>query len=126
MWPFGKDRRRNKRYPVQWKGCLNCTFTPSGFQGTLAVDIVDISLRGARLNVERLQVGPYHLVVCDEAPQLILEISLPEAIIHTSARICWSRLLDEERTFALGVEFGYISTENGEILKKEINNLPIQ
>jgi hypothetical protein len=105
---------------------LNCTFSPSGYQETLAVDIVDISLGGARLNLERMQVGPYHLIVCDEAPQLILEIPLPEAIIRASARICWSRPLEEKRSFALGIEFGHISNEDGEVLKKEINNLSIQ
>ena len=124
MWPFGKDRRQLIRRAVCWEALLHCTF--SNFQDTLKIRVVNISSRGTVLHLERLQIGPYHLAISDQPPQLELEILLPEGPLKANVEIRWYDWLENQRIFAVGVEFIDLSEKSQEILLQAINNLPGQ
>lgn len=124
MWPFGKDRRQVIRRAVRWQALFHCTF--SNFQAALKTRVVNISLGGAVLHLERLQIGPYHLAISDQPPQLELEILLPEGALKANVEIRWYDWLEDQRIFAVGVEFIDLSEKSQETLLQAINDLPGQ
>ncbi len=104
MGILGLERRQSKRYDVDWLGTLTCVFPNR--EENIDVKVSEISLTGARLQIEKLRVGPYHLVVGSESSQYTLNIRLPEGmVISTPARIVWYSMDEENRHFNVGVLF---------------------
>jgi len=120
MWAF-VERRRCKRYRVEWNASLHCVF--SGCEEDLHVRVMEASLTGARLALDRLQIGPYHLVVGNSHPDFKLSILLPEGLFMSSIGICWYNWEEDERYFAVGIEFLGLEKEGRNLLEKAVKNL---
>jgi hypothetical protein len=120
MWIF-KERRRHLRYSVDWKATLSCVF--HGVEEVIGCRVVDVSLRGARLALEKMQAGPYHLVVGEQATSKELRLMLPDGPVKTPIEIRWYNRDDAKGVFMAGVEFVGIDSENEAIILRALNNL---
>ncbi len=119
MWLSKKNRRYNQRYKIHREALLH--YILPEHQATLNVVLEDISLKGALLQMNKLQAGPFHLLASDQSPRLILEISLPMGIVRQTIKIEWYRLQDKGSGFLMGVKFIDLSKETISILKDTIN-----
>jgi c-di-GMP-binding flagellar brake protein YcgR len=120
MWAF-IERRYSKRYKIEWDATLHCVFPDC--KETLQVRVVEVSLTGGRLAVEKLQVGGYHLFIGNSQRELNLSISLPKGLIETPVEIRWYKWDEVERNFDVGVEFMSLEKEERSILKDSVKNL---
>jgi hypothetical protein len=120
MWLFGSDRRREERLTVGWMGALRCTFPD--LEETLQAAVVNASRGGALLNIDRLQIGAHHLVISDETPRLELEIAFSGGPFKTEVEIRWYDQIEEDRNFAVGVQFKALSKESLALLKEALKN----
>jgi PilZ domain len=103
MGILGLERRQKKRFNVDWLGTLTCVFPNR--EENIDVKVSEISATGARIQLAKLRVGPYHLVVGSESSQYTLNLNLPEGIVSTPARIVWYSMDEENRHFNVGVLF---------------------
>lgn len=117
VWNKGVEKRQSERFQVQWQGTLTCLFP--NHEEKIAVRISEISATGARLELETLKLGPYHIVVGSEQSHFTLNMSLPEGVISTPVRIVWYSMDEEKLRFNLGVLF----PENSEIGQTEIERI---
>lgn len=115
-----REKRRTKRYPIDWSASLRCAF--SNAEQTVPVHIIEISLKGARIVLERLQFGPYHVLINDQPIDYELSIALPEGVLRIPVEIEWYNLNSEKRVFYLGCEFKTIGAESKAVLKRAIQN----
>lgn len=120
MWPF-PERRRSKRYRVEWTGLVRCVHVTS--EETLSVKVAEISMTGARLALERLRVGSYHLMGPEEGVAFELSIPLPEGSVKSPVEMRWFNFDDESRQFFAGVEFMDMDDESRSDLKRAIDSL---
>jgi len=97
------DRRAKPRYRVDWPGTLDCRF-PS-HEETVKVRVSEISLTGARIEVESLNIGSCHIVVGSDQSRFILQMRMPEDEVSTEVRVVWYSLDEEKRHFNVGVLF---------------------
>ncbi|MCE5333212.1 MAG: PilZ domain-containing protein [Desulfobacteraceae bacterium] len=96
-------KRANERFKVDWPGTLTCRFP--NHEEDLKVRISEISLSGARLELETLKIGPYHVVVGSDQSGFTLKMHLPEVTVSTVIRIVWYSLDEGKRHFNVGVLF---------------------
>ncbi len=120
MWPFD-DRRRYKRHAVRWEGSLRCVF--SNCEETIPIDVVEVSMSGARLLMHRMQVGQHHLLISDQSPDVDLDMSVPGGAVTASIALRWYNYDEENRRFAVGIEFIELDTESQATLKEAIKEL---
>ncbi|MGV8073506.1 MAG: PilZ domain-containing protein [Syntrophobacteraceae bacterium] len=118
---FFRDRRRPKRTKADWNATLRCIFSDA--EQTIPVKLFDVSLRGARLALERLQVGPHHVMINDQPINYELSIILPEDSINIPMEICWCNRDAKQHFFFWGVEFPDISAESKTALKRALENI---
>jgi hypothetical protein len=103
------ERRRAERFKVGWTGKLTCYFPDH--EENIDIRVVEVSSEGARLEVETLRVGQYHLVIGSESSRFTLKVSLPEYALSVPIRIIWYSTDQERDTFNLGVLFLKTSVE---------------
>lgn len=120
MWDF-IERRRSKRLKVEWNALLNCVFP--GCEENLETKVLETSLTGAKLALERLQIGSYHLVVGNSDPKFKLTIPLQEGSFVSPVAIRWYNWSDEERCFSVGVEYICPEEENRKLLARAVNGM---
>ena len=120
MWPFA-ERRRDKRFAVEWTGRLR--LSDLGREESMEVRIVDISPGGARLALERMRIGSYHLVIGDRPGTLSLAISLPDGTIEPGVAIRWYDWNESLKAFAVGIEFERMDKESGALLTRAVKDL---
>jgi len=120
MWPF-TERRFRKRYVVNWGATIACCFRD--IEEELQAEVVEVSMQGARILLPRMQVGPHHLLVDNQADQLELNIHLPEGAVRSGMVIKWYNLLDGDRLFTVGVEFFNMPDDSKTLLKEKFKSL---
>ena len=119
MWPF-RDRKRYRRYRVDWTGSLHCCF--ERYEETLEVKIRDVSPMGVCLIHEKLQVGPFHMLA--DNPVMRLLIQRPEGQISALVCIRWYNSEEEgEKLFTVGLEFSDIDSASRSTLDRAIKGL---
>jgi len=109
MADLKQERRRKERFKVGWAATLTC-FLPNR-EENVAVRVTEVSATGARLELEKLEVGPYHIVIGSESIRFTLKVSLPEAALSAPVKIVWYSTDQERNTFNLGVFFLQTSEE---------------
>lgn len=109
MWPF-VERRRHRRYPVDWEATLYCAFP--GREESVPVKVIEASASGARLLVAQLQFGPYHLLADEVEAPFELMIHVPQTPVTAGLSIVWYNWSDDARQFAVGIEFAGMTEEN--------------
>ncbi|ABK19056.1 PilZ domain-containing protein [Syntrophobacter fumaroxidans] len=119
MWPF-RDRRKHKRYPVKLDAFLRCKSPES--DDSVPVKILDLSLGGARIALERLQIGTQHLFIREDAVDYELTLPAGDAPLTLPVLFTWYNLDPECRVFWVGVSFSEIAGESGNRLKSVIRN----
>lgn len=102
MWPFS-ERRRNKRYAVDWEAEVHCA--PLGQTEYLRTQVIEVSRHGARIRLFRMHLRTYHLMVNNNPDELELVIHLPEGTVRSNIIIRWYNRLEGEQLFTVGVEF---------------------
>lgn len=120
MWDF-IERRRAKRLQVEWSALLNCVFP--GCEEDLKARVLETSLTGARLALDRLQVGSHHLVIGNFDPKFRLTISLQEGSFVSPVEIRWYNWSDEDRCFSVGIEYISPEEENLRLLKRMVKGM---
>lgn len=115
IWPF-IERRRSKRQTVEWNGLLH--YHLSGKEERVDVKVSEISHEGARLHLERLQIGPYHLLIGDSPEEFRLSMSLPEGPLTVPVAFRWFNQDEENHRFIVGVEFQELNDEDRKKLRK--------
>ena len=118
LWPFG-ERRRNARHSVEWEASLCCVF--SDFEKTISVRVIEISHGGAKLSLEGMRVGPYHLTVGgDGTARFELSIPKPEGTIKSLIDFQWYNFDEGTRLFTTGVAFLGLDKESEAVLKTSL------
>ncbi len=90
---------------------------------TIAVTITDISTAGARLSLERMQVGSRHLFVRDLATEYELVIPMGEDRLKLPVVPAWYNLDEGEHIFSVGLSFTDTTGEDRRRLKSIIDHL---
>ena len=120
-WAFS-ERRRSRRYEVEWPGILHCLFPT--LEESVGVTITEISATGARLVLDRLQIGPYNIALRHELPTLALSTTLPEGSFNVPViKIRWYDMDHETRLFRLGVAFDEMKGESQLVLDRILETL---
>jgi hypothetical protein len=119
-WPLA-ERRRKKRYRVEWSGSLDCSFT--NHRESIPAKVAEVSLCGARLVMDRLLAGPYHIIVRDDHAKLILSLSVPEGAAVIPVEILWYNMDEETRLFSVGVSFQDMELASQAVLERAVNGL---
>ena len=120
MWPFG-ERRQNKRRKVAWEASLFCRFM--NLNQTVPVTVAEVSLSGARLHLDSMQVGPYHLVVGETPVECELAIDVPQGLVKSNVEFRWYNQAQAEGLFVVGAEFVNMEPECRKILKLAMDGL---
>lgn len=120
MWPFNK-KKPPTRHAIHWHATLHCSF-PDYEQG-VPVEVLEISTKGARLRVQKLQVGPYHLFVGDPGAKFSLAFALPDGTVEAPMEFLWYNLDEEQRSFLVDIDFTAMSDAAKTALKKAIKHL---
>ncbi len=113
---LGTDKRQTERFKVAWTGTLTCLFP--NHEENVEVQVTEVSATGARLELETLTFGAYHIVMVSESSRFTLKVSLPEAAIWTPVRIVWYSTDQENDSFNLGVMFLHASEELRATIKR--------
>ncbi|MCE5241622.1 MAG: PilZ domain-containing protein [Syntrophobacteraceae bacterium] len=121
MWPF-QEQTREKRYPVDWEARLRLAVPDPG--AVMAARIVDISLGGARLALERMRIGSYHLCIGDRPGSLYLSIALAEDTVEAAIEIRWFNWNEKLKAFLVGAEFSRMDLEAKSLLSRAVSALP--
>ncbi len=100
---MSSERRQTRRYEVNWQGTLTCLFP--NYQADVTVRVSEISLTGARISIEKLQVGPHHLVLESDTGRFTLTVDLAERDVKIPISIIWYSMTKDELYFNLGVLF---------------------
>ena len=120
----GKDRRSEERFKVAWAGTLTCFFPDH--QEDIDVRVTEVSSKGARLELETLKAGSYHIVIGSESSRFTLKVSLPEAALSTPVRIIWYSTDQERDIFNLGVFFLQTSEERRSTIDKILADVRLE
>lgn len=118
MWPF-TERRRSKRYPVEWEAEVHCS--AFGQPEYLEATVIEVTRQGARILLHRMHLRTYHLMVNNNPEELILVIHMPEGTIRCKLIIRWYNRLEDEQLFTVGVEFHDMPEGGQNVLKEAIN-----
>jgi hypothetical protein len=110
MFSKFRDRRRDRRYRVQWEARLEVRF--AGTSGEMAVAIADISRAGALVQSPRMDLEGRHLTVTRPLPRIALIMDTPQGQLTAEAEIRWYRWSVTGGHFEIGVGFTHLSAEN--------------
>jgi hypothetical protein len=124
MSGWNKDRRSEERFNVAWTGTLTCFFP--GHEENVDVRVTEVSTKGARLELETLKVGSYHIVIGSESSRFTLKVSLAEAALSTPVRIVWYSTDQERDIFNLGVFFLQTSEERRTTIEKILADVRLE
>jgi hypothetical protein len=116
------ERRYQKRRSVEWEGQLRCFF--DDYEKTIPVEVNSISLGGASISLDGMQVGPYHLVIGDGTGRFELSIPKTEGMITGSIEFRWFNFDDRKGRFVAGIEFIGMDGGSKSILKKAFDQKP--
>lgn len=119
-WPFNK-KKPAPRHAIHWHATMHCSFPE--YEENMPVEVLEISNKGARLRVERLQVGPYHLFVGDPLAKFSLAFSLDDGAVEAPIEFLWYNLEEGKRTFLVDVDFTTMTDTDKSALKKAIKQL---
>jgi hypothetical protein len=97
------ERRHTERHSVEWPGILTCLFPTH--EEDVAVRISEISTTGARLELDSLRIGQYHIVVSSESSEFTLHVKEPGIHMSAPVQIIWYSMDDVKQGFSLGVLF---------------------
>ena len=86
--------------------------------------MVNISLCGAQLALERMRIGSYHLVIGDRPGALYLSIPLPEGTIEPVIGVKYYDWSDTLKAFSVGVSFIDLDKEMEARLLRAFADLP--
>lgn len=120
MWPFNKKKPAT-RHAIHWHATLHCSFPEH--EQSMPVEVLEISSKGARLQIQKLQVGPYHLFVGDPSARFSLAFSLPEGTVEAPIEFLWYNLDEAKRSFLVDVDFTAMPDATKSALKKAIKHL---
>jgi hypothetical protein len=120
MWPFNKKKPAT-RHAIHWHATLHCSFPEH--EQSIPVEVLEISSKGARLRVQKLQVGPYHLFVGDPSAKFSLAFSLPEGTVEAPLAFLWYNLDEAKRSFLVDIDFMTMPDATKSALKKAIKHL---
>jgi hypothetical protein len=120
MWPFNK-KKPPTRHAIHWHATLHCSFPDC--EKSIPVEVLEISSKGARLRVQKLQIGAYHLFVGDPSAKFSLEFSLPEGTVEAPMEFLWYNLDEKNRSFLVDVDFTTMPDATKSALKKAIKHL---
>ncbi len=119
-WPFNK-KKPAPRHTIHWHATMHCSFPE--YEQNVPVEVLEISSKGARLRVEKLQVGPYHLFVGDPLAKFSLAFSLDDGAVEAPVEFLWYNLEEGKRTFLVDVDFAAMPDATKSALKKAIKQL---
>lgn len=105
-----RDRRRDRRYRVQWDARLEVRF--AGKEGGMAVTIADISRAGALIRSPRMDLEGRHLTVTRPLPRIVLVMDTDQGRVTAEVEIRWYRWSVAGAQFEIGVGFTHLSEEN--------------
>ena len=88
--------------------------------------MTEVSTTGARLEIETITFGPYHIVIGSESSRFTLKVSLPEAALWTPVRIVWYSTDQEKDSFNLGVMFLHASDEHRAAIKRLLADVRLE
>ncbi len=114
-----QERRRKERFIVNWPGTLICLFP--NYEEEVRVKVSEISATGARLELENLKVGPYHIVVGSDSSRFTLKLNLPDGTVSTPIRIVWYSMDEGKRHFNIGVLFPQLTGTGLNAIEKVLN-----
>ena len=116
------ERRRSRRFEVVWPAALRCSFP--NLDETVGVTVTQISATGARLLIERLQVGPYNIAQRNELSTLALAAALPAGTFEVPViKVRWYDTDNETRFFRMGVAFAEMKGESQLVLDRVLDSL---
>ncbi|MGO9312808.1 MAG: PilZ domain-containing protein [Syntrophobacteraceae bacterium] len=118
------ERRGAERFKVGWAGTLTCFFPDH--EENVDVRVTEVSTTGARLELETLEVGSYHIVIGSESSRFTLKVSLPEAALSTPVRIVWYSTDQEKDIFNLGVFFLQTSEERQTTIERILADVRLE
>ena len=124
-WPVGRgkeDAQSDSR--SRWTGTLTCFFP--NHEENVDVRVTEVSTTGARLELETLKVGSYHIVIGSESSRFTLKVSLPEAALWTPVRIVWYSTDQEKDLFNLGVMFLQTSEERQATIERILADVRLE
>lgn len=116
-----KNRRQAERFKVEWTGVLTCVFP--NHEENVDVKVTKVSANGARLELQSLKVGPYHIVVGSESIRFTLKVSLPDAALWTPVRIVWYNTDQDRDLFNVGVMFVQTSEDLRSTIERLLANV---
>ncbi|MHC1742285.1 MAG: hypothetical protein AB9873_04520 [Syntrophobacteraceae bacterium] len=120
-WPFNKRKQHAPRHAIHWHATMHCSFPE--FEQNVPVEVLEISSKGARIRVERLQVGPYHLFVGDPLAKFSLAFSLKDGAVEAPVEFLWYNIDEERRSFLVDVDFVSMTDATKSAIKKVIKQL---
>lgn len=120
MWKYLKERRKHQRYSVDWSGLLHVQFGDD--VETLPVHVTNVSLAGAGILIQALQVPGGHLIA-DDPMKILLELMLPEGMVSLSVAPRWFNHLEERGMFLVGLVFIEPESSSLDVLRCAIRSL---
>ena len=118
------ERRGAERFKVGWTGTLTCFFPDH--EENVNVRVTEVSATGARLELETLKVGSYHIIIGSDSSRFTLKVSLPEAALSTPVRIVWYSTDQERDIFNLGVFFLQTSEERQTTIERILADVRLE
>jgi hypothetical protein len=121
MADLKQERRRSQRFKVAWAGTLTCFFP--NHEENVGVRVAEVSATGARLELDTLKVGPYHIVIGSESSRFTLNVSLPDVVLSAPVKIIWYSAGQAGDTYNLGVFFLQTSVERRTSIDRLLANV---
>jgi hypothetical protein len=90
---------------------------------TVQVAVDEVSLNGVRLQLQRMQVGPYHLLVGETPEECELAIDVPQGLVKSTVRFQWYNQPQSEGFFVVGAELVNMEQESRQTLELAIRGL---
>ncbi len=119
-----RERRRRKRFRVDWNARLKAQFPKD--TGEMTVKTANFSAIGIKILADRIEIEGRHLTIANPVPALELTLFTPEGVLRTDVVIRWYRWAVPESCFEIGLEFIRISRENRDLAEILIRTLKRQ
>ena len=115
-WNPKVNRRKAVRFTVSWPAILTCH--SEGPERSAEVKVSEISINGARLELQSLKIGPHHLALESESVRLTLKVGLNEVAFCAPVKVAWYSSGREKTSFDVGVMFLQSAEERRAVLEK--------
>lgn len=124
VWKPNIDRRKEPRFRVGWSATLTCYL--ADHEESVEARVTEVSMNGARLQLNSLDIGPHHIVVGGESIRFTLKVSLPEAAFSAPVSIVWYSSGREKNSFDVGVMFAQSSKERRAAIEKLMADVTLE